>query len=75
VDAELGLQRRANGGEWNRLDAYTLDFHRRVRLGYHQLAAAEPQRWVIVDAGKSSKSVQEVLRQVVLARLSLGKIP
>ena len=39
LDVETGLQRRANGGEWNRLDAYQLDFHRRVREGYLHLAA------------------------------------
>ena len=69
VDVELGLRRRSQGGGWNRLDAYTLDFHRRVRQGYHQLAQAEPQRWVIIDAVQAPERVQEAMRQVVLQRL------
>ena len=44
IDVKVGLRRRARGGEWNRLDAYNLEFHQRVRQGYHQLAQAEPDR-------------------------------
>jgi dTMP kinase len=50
LDVKVGLQRKVNGGEWNRLEALDLDFHQRVRQGYQQLAAEEPQRWVRVDA-------------------------
>jgi dTMP kinase len=71
VDVELGLQRRSRGGGWNRLDAYTLDFHRRVRQGYHQLAQAEPQRWAIIDATLAPELVQEALRRIVVDRLGL----
>src|SRR5512139_3525372 len=34
VDVEVGIKRRAKGGQWNRLDAYELAFHQRVRQGY-----------------------------------------
>lgn len=70
LDVEKGLDRRKHsGGEWNRLDAYTLAFHKRVREGYLTLAANEPQRWRIVDAAQSKKNVQESLRQTILAEL------
>lgn len=69
VDAETGLRRRAAEGEWNRLDAYDLEFHRRVREGYLQLAQAEPQRWITIDAGRSPEEVQADLRRLVMARL------
>ncbi len=36
--------------EWNRLDARELTFHERVRMGYLELAQAEPRRWRILDA-------------------------
>jgi dTMP kinase len=71
VDAEKGLQRRALGGGWNRLDAYDLDFHRRVRSGYHQLAQAEPKRWVMIDADGPPEQVQRAIRQVVSERLGI----
>ena len=62
VDVEVGLQRKTQEGkEWNRLDAYTIDFHQRVRAGYLELAKAEPQRWVVIDAGQDWEHVQQRL--------------
>ena len=69
LDVEVGLRRRAQDGDWNRLDAYALAFHRRVRQGYLQMAQAEPQRWVVVDAGKPPDQVQAAIRKVVLRKL------
>jgi len=69
VDPLIGLRRKQKEGEWNRMDAYDAEFHHRVREGYLQLAQAEPQRWVIVDASQPPDAVQFVLRQHVLARL------
>ncbi|HBX67960.1 MAG TPA: dTMP kinase [Chloroflexi bacterium] len=72
LDVEIGLSRRQKDGDINRLDAFALDFHRRVRAGYHALAAAEPQRWQIIDATQPPEQVQAVVREVVLAKYSLN---
>ncbi len=69
VDVETGLRRKELKGEWNRLDAYDLDFHQRVRQGYLQLAQLEPERWVMIDASQSPGKVQEEMRRVVAERL------
>jgi len=69
VDVKAGLQRRAQDGDWNRLDAYQLEFHQRVRQGYLQMAQAEPRRWVVIDASRSMDEVQTELREVVLRSL------
>ncbi|HOQ68767.1 MAG TPA: dTMP kinase [Anaerolineaceae bacterium] len=70
VDVETGLSRRQQGGgEWNRLDDYALAFHRRVRAGYLELAAAEPQRWVRIDASQAPQIVQQHMQEAVLRRL------
>ena len=75
VDVEIGLQRKTREGkEWNRLDAYTLDFHRRVRAGYLELARAEPRRWVVIDAGQEWERVQQELREEILKRLAASKL-
>jgi dTMP kinase len=71
MDAEAGLKRRISGGEWNRLDALDLSFHRRVREGYHCLVQASPQRWVIIDADQPVQSVQVEIQRVVLDRLNI----
>jgi thymidylate kinase len=40
-----------------------------VREGYHALAAAEPERWAIVDANQPPERVQAAVREIVSARL------
>lgn len=69
IDVEVGLQRKAGTGEWNRLDAYDLEFHRRVRQGFLELAHREPQRWVIVDAAQPPQAVQAAVQKALLPRL------
>ncbi len=66
VDVLVGLKRKKAKDEWNRLDAYEISFHERVREGYHQLAAQDPKRWRIVDASQSAELVQENIRQIVI---------
>ena len=65
LDVEVGLQRKQNADEWNRLDAYTVEFHRRVRAGYLELVKQEPERWVVIDAEKKWDEVQDTLRATV----------
>jgi dTMP kinase len=70
VDVETGISRRQmSGGEWNRLDAYQLEFHRRVRAGYLELARQEPGRFVVVDASQLWEMVQTELRGAILKRI------
>jgi len=69
IDVEEGLRRRAGEGSFNRLDAYELAFHQRVREGYLQMAKADSHRWVVIDASGSFNQVQIELRQIVLQRL------
>lgn len=72
LDVEEGLRRRQKGGgEWNRLDDYDVEFHRRVRAGYHQLVELEPHRWETIDARQSKDAIQQHLRAIVSQHLSL----
>ena len=68
IDVETGLARK-QGEEWNRLDAYAVDFHRRVRAGYRQMAREEPQRWVIIDASQPPEFVATAIRECVTGRV------
>lgn len=70
VPIQEGMSRKhMNSVEWNRLDAYALAFHERVRQGYLALAEAEPERWLIIDATQDKESVQESLRKAIVSRL------
>ena len=60
---EDGLRRRKQQEEqWNRLDAYNLSFHARVRHGFLALAQAEPERWEVIDASQPSEVIFECVR-------------
>ena len=66
VEVEVGLKRKKqNGVEWNRMDAYEIEFYRRVRAGYLEMVKQEPKRWVVVDASQSWEMVQEELRKII----------
>jgi dTMP kinase len=70
VDIETGLKRRSSDeGNWNRLDAKEVEFHRRVREGYCKMAAEEPERWVTVNAAQPLEKVLSDLIRVVLEKL------
>ncbi len=70
ISVETGLQRkRAHQEEWNRLDAYAVAFHKRVRQGYLTLAASNPERWVVIDASQSRADVQKALQTAIQSRL------
>ncbi len=69
LEVQLGLQRRSQEGDVNRLDRFVIEFHQRVRKGYHQLVKAEPNRWVVIDASQPFEKVQNEMQQVVIRKL------
>lgn len=72
IDPMHGLTRRsANGEEWNRMDAPPLEFHQRVREGYYSLMAAEPARWIKIDADQSVEDVHTAIALAIERRLHL----
>jgi dTMP kinase len=72
LDVKIGLKRRQKDGDVNRLDAFELEFHQRVREGYHQLASQEPDRWVMIDANQPPEIVQAAVREIISKRLRKG---
>ncbi|TAM62566.1 MAG: dTMP kinase [Chloroflexota bacterium] len=75
VPVEVGLRRRAGGPSAGRTrfedDAlHDRAFHERVRAGFLELAAAEPERWRVVDAAVSPDRVAEAIQAVVGAWLA-----
>ncbi len=71
IDPKIGLARRqSGGGEWNRLDAYQIHYHQRVRAGYLEMAKADPSRWKVIDASLPPDMVQSKLQNLLLLYLS-----
>jgi dTMP kinase len=72
LPVELGLQRAAQrrGGE-TRFEAKGRDYHERVRQGFLAIAAAEPQRCVVIDATGDMETVAAATLAAVHERLRL----
>ncbi|MCB0211295.1 MAG: dTMP kinase [Anaerolineae bacterium] len=68
LDPAEGLKRKQSAnatgeGEWNRMDQLALDFHRRVRAGYLEMARSEPDRWLVIDATDTIEAVSQAICQ------------
>jgi dTMP kinase len=70
LDVQVGLKRKTqNEVEWNRMDAYTVEFHQRVRKGYLEMVKLEPKRWVVVNSEQKWDDVQIELKKVIVEKL------
>jgi dTMP kinase len=65
-----GRDRMAQRTQYDRLEAEADDFHARVRAAYLALAAAEPERFLVLDAREPRESIAAAIRQRVLPLLA-----
>lgn len=66
LDPAEGLRR---AGEPDRLEVEPVEFHRRVRAKFLELAAADPARYVVLDASAPPGQVQAEVAGAVLTRM------
>jgi dTMP kinase len=59
ISPEQGLARKQSLKD--RFELEDLSFHRRVREGYLKMAAAEPDRWLVIDASLPKGKVAEII--------------
>jgi dTMP kinase len=73
--AETGLERAfsringSSGAREERFELESLQFHRRVRKGYLDLAGDEPERFIIIDADRNIVEIEDEIADALLARL------
>lgn len=68
---EIGLGRRAESGDMNRLDMESKQFHQQVRDAYLTLAKADASgRWIVIDASKDIDVVAAAVWQAVQSKLA-----
>ena len=65
LDESTGRDRLDSRTKYDRLEAEENDFHARVRAGYLELAAAEPERFLVLDAGDSVDQIAQAIRERV----------
>lgn len=72
LPVRLGLDRVGRRGRQDRLESEVREFHERVCAGYHALAQAEPERWLVLDA---TAAPAEIHRRIVEAGEQRGLMP
>ena len=65
LDVEIGLKRNREINKTDRLELEDLEFHRRVRSGYHEIAARERKRIKLIDASGGIEEIQDRIVGVV----------
>jgi dTMP kinase len=63
IPPEKGLTRIENRGNPDRIEGRDLTYHSRVRDTFLQLAAAEPERFVVLDGTVSIQELADQIRQ------------
>lgn len=76
IDPEIGIKRslaRATGEAVKEIRFENIDmgFHQRLRKGYLEIAAREPERCVVLDAARSIEDIHRNIVKVVSERLGL----
>lgn len=73
ISLEVGFSRisRRGDGTKDRIEQAPLEFHRRLHDGYLEMAAREPERFVIVDGSQTPEKVQEDIRNIVRTRFGI----
>ena len=58
LDPSVGMERASNRGELDRIEQEQQSFFHRVRQGYLDIAKAEPERCLVIDASKPLEQVK-----------------
>ncbi len=69
LDVKEGLHRNKGAGKTDRLETENVDFHKKVRQGFIELARQEPKRFVVLDARmtieKTTDRIMEILEDYI----------
>jgi dTMP kinase len=60
IPAEQGLARKVNR-KFDCFEKENIAFHHKVRKGYLDLAAKDPERWLVIDAAQSKEKIARII--------------
>ena len=72
-EAVAAERMRRRGGEADRYERLDAAFHGRVRQGFREIAAAQPDRCVLLDASADIPAVHTAIKTAVWTRLNLDQ--
>ncbi len=69
---EVGLDRVRvrSGGQLDRMEQQAIEFFQAVRTGYLALAAAEPERFLVLDGSQSPEALESQIWNAIAPRLA-----
>lgn len=71
LDAEVGLARKKNQAELDRMERESVDFHKKVVAGYRDLADRYPERILKVDAALQVQEIYDIIVANIEKKLGL----
>ena len=70
LPVEIGLARAASRrGTETRYESLPIAFHERVRAGFLDIAAVDPERCVVIDANRDIDTIAAAIAEAVTSRL------
>ena len=69
LPVEESLKRR--GKSPDRFEQENIDFHKRVRKGYLEMAQTNNDEWIVIDGTKTQENVAKDVDQAIYDRLQL----
>ncbi|MBF0338678.1 MAG: dTMP kinase [Nitrospirae bacterium] len=70
IDAAEGVRRTAALNKTDRMESEALDFYERVRVGFLEIAAMEPQRVVTLQGAAPPQELTETIMAMIIDRLA-----
>jgi len=70
INVEQGLARAGQRGELDRFENEKIEFFEKVRAAYLDLAQDNPERYVVIDAGKTLDKVQDEIKGAIDKKLA-----
>ncbi len=71
IDLDPGAALARHAREPDRIERADMEFHKRVRTGFLQLAATDPGRWVVIAGTDDEDTVAAKIRMAVSDRLGV----
>lgn len=72
LEAEVGLARKKNQAELDRMERESVDFHKKVVAGYRELADRYPERILKVDATLQVQEIHDIIVTNIEKKLGLN---
>ena len=71
ISAELSRE-RISDREMDRMESESIDFFKKVREGYLQIAQDNPERVVVLDASKTIDELHESIKKIISNKLNVS---